>query len=302
VRAEAEISALLKTYPNATQVHALNGALKATRKDFSGARGDYERALQLDANSFEALSGLVSLDLAQKNMAAARNRVEARLRAQPDRSELLTLAARVYFADRDFGRAEEVLRHLVEVDGANMSGYSMLGQVYLAQQKLDAAKAEFDKRATANPKDATSRLVVGMILELQKKVPEAKQKYDEVLAIDPRSLIAANNLAYLYAEANENLDRALSLAQTAVEQAPDSHEVRDTLGFVYYQRQLPDLAIRAFEDSIAKSPNNAIYHYHLGLALAKQGNLTRARRSYQTALKLRPDYPEAQQALKTIGG
>jgi tetratricopeptide (TPR) repeat protein len=115
-------------------------------------------------------------------------------------------------------------------------------------------------------------------------------------------LIAANNLAYLYAEANENLDRALSLAQTAVEQAPDSHEVRDTLGFVYYQRQLPDLAIRAFEDSIAKSPNNAIYHYHLGLALAKQGNLTRARRSYQTALKLRPDYPEAQQALKTVGG
>jgi cytochrome c-type biogenesis protein CcmH/NrfG len=34
----------------------------------------------------------------------------------------------------------------------------------------------------------------------------------------------------------------------------------------------------------------------------KQGNLARARRSYQTALTLRPDYPEVQQALKTIGG
>jgi cytochrome c-type biogenesis protein CcmH/NrfG len=65
---------------------------------------------------------------------------------------------------------------------------------------------------------------------------------------------------------------------------------------------LPDLAIRAFEDSIAKNPNNATFHYHLGLASAKQGNLARARRSYQTALKLRPNYPEAQQALKTIGG
>jgi tetratricopeptide (TPR) repeat protein len=137
---------------------------------------------------------------------------------------------------------------------------------------------------------------------MQQKAPEAKQKYDEVLAIDPRSLIAANNLAYIYAQANENLDRALSLAQTAVEQAPDSPDVRDTLGWVYYKKQLPDLAIRAFEESLAKNPDNPIFHYHLGLAAAKQGNLARARRSYQEALKLKPDYTDAQQALKTIGG
>jgi tetratricopeptide (TPR) repeat protein len=280
----------------------LNGALKATKKDFSGARGEYERALQLDANSLEALTGLVLLEISQKNVPAARARVETRLAIQPDQPDVLTLAARVYVAGRDFGRAEETLRHLIEVDPANMAGYSMLGQVYLAQRKLDAAKAEFDKRASANPKDFTSRLVVGMILEMQKNVPEAKRKYDEVLALNPRSLVAANNLAYIYAEANENLDRALTLAQTAVEQAPDNPDVRDTLGWVYYRQQLPDLAARAFEESIAKNPNNPIYHYHLGLASAKQGNIVRARRSYQAALNLRPDYPEVQQALKTIGG
>ena len=54
---------------------------------------------------------------------------------------LLTLAARVYVAARDFGKAEEVLRHLIEVDSANMGGYSMLGQVYLAQQKLDRGES-----------------------------------------------------------------------------------------------------------------------------------------------------------------
>ena len=75
-RAEVEVAALLKAYPNASRVRALNGALKASKKDFSGARGEYERALQLDANSIEALTGLVMLDLTQKNVAAARARVE----------------------------------------------------------------------------------------------------------------------------------------------------------------------------------------------------------------------------------
>jgi tetratricopeptide (TPR) repeat protein len=301
-QAETEIASLLKQYPNATGVHSLNGALKASRKDFAGARGEYERALQLDANSLEALQGLVTLDLSQGNFAGARTRVETRLTAEPDRSQLLVLAARVYAAEKNFGKAEQTLQHLIAVDSSNLNGYAMLGQVYLAQRKLEEAKSEFTKRASANPKDASSRLVVAMILEMQKRVPEARKAYDEVLAIDPRSPVAANNLAYILADANESLDRALTLAQTAVERAPNNPDIKDTLGWVYHQRQLPDLAIRAFEESIETNPENPIYHYHLGLALAKQGNLTRARRSYQTALKIRPDYTEVQQALKAIGG
>ena len=56
-RAEVEVAALLKAYPNVTPVRSLNGALKASKKDFSGARGEYERALQLDANSVRGAHG-----------------------------------------------------------------------------------------------------------------------------------------------------------------------------------------------------------------------------------------------------
>ena len=113
----------------------------------------------------------------------------------------------------------------------------MLGQVYSGPAEAGSRRKPSSRSARAPiRKTQSSRLVVAMILEMQKKIPEAKQKYDEVLAIDQRSVIAANNLAYLYAEANENLDRALILAQTAVEQAPDNPDVRDTLGWVYYQK------------------------------------------------------------------
>ena len=302
VRAETEISALLKEYPNAAPVNALNGALRATKKDLGGARAAYERALKLDPNSIEALNGLTLLDMTSRNSARARTRLETQLAAQPDRPEVLILAARVYFAEKDFSNTERVLRHLVEVDPSSMTGYSLLGQAYLAQKKVDAAKAEFEKRIERNPKDVTAHLVVAMILESQNNLAEAKKRYDQVLAIDGRSVIAANNLAYLYADANENLDRALDLAQTAVKQAPDNAAVQDTLGWVYYQKQLLDLAVRAFEQSIENEPNNPMFHYHLGLAHVRNGDLVRGRRALQAALKLKPDYAEAQRALSSIAG
>ena len=300
--AQQEISRLLKEYPKAAPVHALNGALMATNRDLAGARTAYERALALDANSMEALNGLTLLDLAQKNGARARARVEAQLKLQPDQSDLLTLAARVYVAERDFGSAERVLRHLVDVDESNMTGYSMLGQVYLLQRRLEPARAEFEKRIAANAKDAPAHLMVAMIFEAQGKRGDARKKYEEILAINSRSVIASNNLAYMLADTNQDLDRALELAQNAAKQAPDNAAVQDTLGWVYYQKQLPDLAVQAFEHSVAKDPNVPEYHYHLGLAQVRAGNLVRARRALEAALKLRQDYPDARRALQSIAG
>ena len=301
-RADTEVASLLKDFPNAAPVHALSGTLKATKKDVAGARREDERALVLDPASMEALTGLVLLDIAEKNVGRARERVDARLAAQPDRSDLLVLAARVYATAGDNAKAERTLRHVIEVNPTGNVGYAMLGQLYLEQRKLDDAKGEFERRVKVNPKDVSAHTMLGMILETQRNLPDAKKKYDEVLGLDARSVVASNNLAYIYAEEGQNLDRALQLAQVAVDQMPDSPEIRDTLGWVYYKKNLPDLAVREFEQSIAKDPANPAFHYHLGLAYSKSGDLVRARRSFEAALKLKPDYSEARQGLQSVAG
>jgi hypothetical protein len=49
-------------------------------------------------------------------------------------------------------------------------------------------------------------------------------------------------------------------------------------------------------------PENPIYHYDLDIELERTGHIDSARRSCQAALKLKPGYPEVEQALKTLGG
>ena len=301
-RAAAELAGLLKQYPDAAPVRALSAAVKVQQKNYAGARQEYERALKIDPTSIDALTGLAMLEVSQNNTAAARARVDAEMAGSSNRPEVVALAARVYVAGKDYPKAETLLRHLIQIDRDNVLGYSLLGQVYLIQQKLDEARIEFEQRARLNPRDATARLMAAMIFEAQRNRSEAKRLYDEVLTIDGRSVIAANNLAYLYAEDGENLDRAVALAQSASQQARDNPAVRDTLGWVYYRKQVFDLAILAFEESVEKDPNNPLYRYHLGLAFAKQGNLGRARLAFESALKIKPDYEEAQQALKSLLG
>jgi tetratricopeptide (TPR) repeat protein len=124
--------------------------------------------------------------------------------------------------------------------------------------------------------------------------------YERILAIDPRAVVAANNLAYMHAEAGTNLDVALGLAQTAKAGRPNDPDVSDTLGWIYYKRNLANLAIPPLEESLRANPSNALYQYHLGLAYLKEGRKDSAREALEKALKLQPNFDGASEARKAL--
>ena len=82
---------------------------------------------------------------------------------------------------------------------------------------------------------------------------------------------------------------ALQLARTAVAAAPQLPDVSDTLGWVYYKRKMPALAIPQFLRSIELAPNVATYHHHLGLVYLQAGDAERARTALEKALATGPD-------------
>ncbi len=158
--------------------------------------------------------------------------------------------------------------------------------------------------ATLNPDALGAKTMVGMIYDIQNRSGDARQIYEEIVKATERAPVAANNLAWHYAESGEKLDMALQLAQSAKRQLPDSHEVDDTLGWVYYKRNMPELAIPPLERAVKAFEQSAQYHAHLGLAYAKAGRTQQARRSLQRALELKSDFPGAgdvRSALASLG-
>jgi putative PEP-CTERM system TPR-repeat lipoprotein len=302
-RADNEIQDLLKTAPNASPVHALNGTLQTLRNNQAAARTAYERALELEPRNLEALSGLVVLDLANKQFAAALKRVDAELAKQPEHVELLTLAARVYEQSGQPERAEQALRRAVTKDPRYLTGYASLAQLYIRQRRIDEARQEFEGIVKRDPRAVGARTLVGILLERQGKREEAKRSYEATVAAVPSAPVAANNLAYIYAEEGANLDVALQLASAAKRDLPENPEISDTLGWVYYKRGQWPLAVAQLEDSAKQRPTNPEILYHLGMAYAGMKEKDKARDALERALKLNPQFPgaaSARQALLTV--
>ena len=292
-RAEAELGSLKKQFPDVGLVHALEGTLRLQKGNATGARRSYEQALALSPDLFEAISGVTTIDLRENLVVKARARLNARLAANPDRADLLLLSAQVSAVQREIGQAEAALRRAIQVDPGNAQAYGMLASLLLVQNKLDAALAEFDQMTQRDPHNVGAQTMAAMILERQSKKADAQKRYEQIVAALPRAAVAANNLAWIYADAGTRLDEALRLAQAAAIELPDNPDVHDTMGWVYYKQELPGLAIRAFELSVEKAPANPLYHHHLALAYAKVGDTAKALKSAQQALKLKPDYADA---------
>jgi tetratricopeptide (TPR) repeat protein len=251
------------------------------------------------------LAGLVSLDLAEHHPKDAISRVEDALKRMAPTADLLMLAAQTYGAAGDMDKTESLLKRAIDADPARLQAYTLLGALYTRQRRIDDAKDQFAQIVKRNPQSTSANTMLGMLLEAQGRLPNAEAQYQKVLSIDSRAAVAANNLAWLYVAGNRNLDVALQLAQTAKAQLPNEPHVSDTLGWIYYRKNLAASAIPHLESSVQIDPSDPTTHYHLGMAYKQAGQTEKAKKELQRALGFKTAFEgeaEARKAVAELGG
>ena len=299
--AEPSLRVMERNVPDSPELGAELGRLRLLKGDRAGARASFESVLGKDPANATAVEGLVRLDLSEKRRAQARGRLDTAVaKARPD-GEIHLVAARLYATDFDDRVAAEAsVKRALDANPNDLQAFDTLARIYAAANNLPAATAEFEKLAERRPKSVGHHTAVGVLHQLQGNLDKSRAAYERALAIDARAGVAANNLAGLYADRNENLDVALELAKTAKAALPQSHEVDDTLGWLFYKKgQGPD-AVKTLKAAVAAQPDNALYLYHLGAAQALARDRAGARQSLERALKLQSNFPGADDARKIL--
>ncbi len=128
----------------------------------------------------------------------------------------------------------------------------------------------------------------------------AIKHYQQALSFDPNYIFALNNLAWMYANEGQNLDVALGIAQKAKELQPLSPTATDTLAWIQYKKGLYGGAIPLLKECVAKQPDSARFHYHLGAALFAGGQKGEAKQELQAAMRLKLGESEVQDARRLL--
>jgi tetratricopeptide (TPR) repeat protein len=298
-QADARLKPVEKALPNAVPVLVSRGTVDLFLKRLPSARAAFDRAATLDPANPEALRGQMAVDLAMKKPDDARKRAEAWVEKNPTNTNGLLALAQFYGSQGD-PKVEATLKRIIEQNPAELAPYAMLGQLYIAQKRLDDARRQFEDIVAKQPTALGASTMIGMIYEMQGLKSEARRQYEKVVQQDSGAGVASNNLAWMYAEDGGNLDVALQLAQTAKSKLPNSPEVNDTLGWVYYKKDLATLAVPPLRDATAKDPANPTYQYHLGLAYVKTGDRRKAREALERALAIKADFAGAEDARKVL--
>jgi tetratricopeptide (TPR) repeat protein len=278
------------------------------------AISSFENALNVDATNFDALNGLITLYGRNNELDKAHARIDQAISAYPKMATLHYLKAQVFGFQQNSQMFEAELNKALELDANYLPAYSALAALYIKSKQEDRAIAQYQKIINLRPENSTPYVLIGMLEDQRKNHDVAADSYRKALEKDPNAVIAANNLAWLYATTGKgNLDEAVRLAQGAVQKSPNIAGFVDTLGWVYYKKNLHSAAVEQLRKAVSlneaqaratNSAPSATYHYHLGMALKEKGDKEESRRELQTAIQLSEKTPFAdlEDAKKALAG
>lgn len=123
--------------------------------------------------------------------------------------------------------------------------------------------------------------------------------YRQAHRLMPQSALTLNALGYTLADkgkTQKDYEEAIELTLRALEKEPEHGLIIDSYGWALYRMKDVRGARRALRDAVEREPDVAELRYHLGVVLAELGEIREAEIEFDRALRLRPDYHDAQEA------
>lgn len=130
-----------------------------------------------------------------------------------------------------------------------------------------------------HPKDVRFLAHLGGVAMSKKDLPTAERRYAELLTIEPKNVLAMNNVAWLMVE--RRAKDALAMAERAYRAAPGNPLVLDTLAHALATEGQLAKAIEVQRKAVSLGPTQDQYRLHLARLLVRTGDKAGARKELE---------------------
>lgn len=260
--------------------------------DDAGSIALLEQAHKKIPGDMEAITAIVKVHLSKQRNDAAKAFLDSVLTTQPNNYDAKLLLAQIYDASNASAQAQEIFEKIIALEPQKIEAYQQLASSYVKSGDMERAKATIEKGISANPNSAELYMLLAEVHQMNKHYKAAMEVYEKILASHPDLLVALNNYTSIMAD-YETEPKLLNQAYEHAQKLKGSGipQFLDTVGWIAYRVGKYDEAARLLNEAVAKLPENATFHYHLGKVYLAQNDQAKAKTSLEKALSLSKQDP-----------
>lgn len=257
------------------------------------------------------------------------------MKAQPNSLPLADAMAVVLIKQQKYQEAINLFEYQVKKHPGNLDAEQELFRILVLTDHINQARPLGPKLLAERPRDAEVLYLNGVVQRSVGDYPKARLYLQQAIAIDPNFFNSRYNLGMVlvflkdYQGAKENLEKAIELGAPQ----PEVHfelanalrglgDMQGAMAQLKLYQQLKkadddatqalvsagqgdrdltagklDEAIRQYRDAVQAQPQSANYHFKLAVALHRKGDIAGEREELETAIKIDPKLPGAQNSL-----
>jgi len=251
--------------PNRSNSYLTLALFQLRSSQFDDAEANFKKAAALDPKSMNAQLALGAFYQTRNRLPEAQVQFRHAIDLDPKDPQPRAAFVRLLMTEGKKSETETFLRQTKADLSDNSEGYRMLGDFYFATGDIDSATTEYGSLYSDHPKDIEVKRNYIQLLILKNRLDEANKLDAEILKANPH-----------------DVDALIYRAQIQLRQ-------NDASG-----------AVDSLQTALRNDPDNAVAHYHLGLAFDQQHNEGRAESEWREAVRLKPTLTDADRALSGI--
>jgi tetratricopeptide (TPR) repeat protein len=221
------------------------------------------------------------------------------LRLRPDDPAPLWMFAQDFFDVPETPAAIARIRALMRPYAGRSDAHFYLGLAADAQNETAEAVSQYQAALQNDPSNSAAYDKLGVALDKAGRVDEAIAHFRKAVALSPMNAAARFNLGTALLQSGKDVPGLRELEEV-IRLKPDYAPAYFCVGFARLYSKKPDEAIGWFRKGMRYTSGDAEAHYGLASALSIRRKRSDAMSELREALRLRPDYPEAQELLRQL--
>jgi tetratricopeptide (TPR) repeat protein len=268
-------------------------------KDFELALGDANRALKLDSLNSANYLLLADVYYVTNQTRLAKETLERCLKNLPKDKDALLKMAELLFYVKKYQESIDKINLALETDPYLAKGYFLKGMNYMESGDTGKAVSSMQTAIEQDPEYYTAYMQLGLLF-YYKNNPVCLDYFDNAIRINSKSTEAMYAKAKFFQDFSKFKEAKELYAKILAYEPTHLNALYNTGAIILGEEKNPKTAEEYFSKAIEVSPSYTEAFFAKGVCLEQQKKKADAIIMYKAALKIKPDFEPAINALNKL--